>query len=238
MWSFRRWSAKAKQEIIDSRVTTTNNIVAAIARKTSRVKLLLNASGVGYYGFQSDEILDEDSPPGDDFLAEFATRWESAAIAAGDSGTRVVLCRFGNVFSGSGGALPKLITLARLHLGGYWGNGRQWLSWIHQEDLASVFLEIMASKEISGPVNFTAPNPVRNREMMETLSRLLQKRAIVPRIPGLILKIIAGEFADTFIHGQRVLPKKLLDNGFNFKYPSLSDSLRQILSTKVRRLPR
>lgn len=230
---FRRWSAKAKREIINSRVVATKNLVAAIARDRGRERHLFSASGIGYYGFHGDELLDESSPPGDDFLAEFATRWESAAMEAGKSGARVVLCRFGNVLSTSGGALPKLITLAKWHLGGYWGNGQQWMSWIHQEDLARVFLELLARRDITGPVNFTAPNPVRNQEMMETLSRLLQKKALVPRVPGLMLKLVAGEFANTFLEGQRVLPKKLLDSGFTFNYPALTDVLHQLLSTEA-----
>jgi uncharacterized protein (TIGR01777 family) len=226
---FRRWTRRGKQEILDSRILSTRNIVEALAGRRNKPTRFLSISGVGYYGFHGDEILEEDSPPGNDFLAQLARQWEDAAEGATKFGASVVLCRSGHVMGRGGGVLSKLAMISRLHLGGKWGNGMQWLSWIHESDLANIFLFLLEHKEIEGPVNVTAPNPVRNREMMKMLQQTLKARSVVPVVPAFLLKMVTGEFAGVFLNGQRVLPRRLLEQGYAFEYGELRKAMQDLL---------
>jgi hypothetical protein len=226
---FRRWSSKAKKEILDSRILTTRHMVEALAYRKDKRTHFFSISGIGYYGFGGDNILDENSPAGSDFLARVAVAWESEALRARKLGARVVLCRLGHVLGCSGGALSKFIMLSNLHLASQWGDGQQWLSWIHSQDMASIFLLLLDHEELEGPFNLTSPNPVRNREMLTVLGRLLGKNAYVPPIPGFLLRLILGEFATIFLKGQRVVPRRILDSGFCFKYPVLDEALQDLL---------
>jgi uncharacterized protein (TIGR01777 family) len=226
---FRRWSSKAKQEIVNSRILTTRNLVDALACRKHQETHFFSASGIGYYGFHGDDLLDENAIPGTDFIATLAARWESAAMGAGGFGTRVVLCRLGHVLGAGGSVLPKLITLSKLRLGSHWGSGRQWISWIHEDDMARVFLYLLERRDIVGPINVTAPHPVRNREMMDLLSQFLETQSLAPPVPGFVLRLLTGEFATVFLEGQRVVPRRLLESGFRFKYPSLNHALKEVL---------
>ncbi len=228
---FRRWNNKAKKEIFDSRILTTRHLVEALANRKGKETHLLNASGVGYYGFHRDEILDESSPPGNDFLAQLSSEWESEACNAKKFGVRVVLCRFGIVLGKEGGALSKMLPLFKLHLGSFLGNGKQWFPWIHICDVVNIFLFLLKDIRIEGPVNFTSPNPVLNKEMTKTLRGVLKKTTIVPFIPGFILKLILGKFAKVFLEGQRALPRKLMENGFIFQFPILEKALKNLLES-------
>lgn len=226
---FKRWSISHKKAIYDSRILTTQNIVDALAAKRGGRATLISASAVGYYGFHTDEILDENTPHGNDFLARVSHDWESAALKAREHGARVVLCRFGIVFGKKGGALAQMAKIYRLYLGSRLGDGKQWLSWIHEEDLASIFDFLIERKGIEGAVNCTAPNPVRNSELTKTMREVLRRPTIVPPVPGFMLRIMLGEFGDVLLKGQRVSPKILVDAGFTFQFPELREALINLL---------
>jgi uncharacterized protein (TIGR01777 family) len=225
---FTRWSDAYKQEIFDSRVSTTRNLVAALAAGDRR-QLFCSTSAVGYYGPRGDEVLTEDSPPDAGFLGELAKAWEAEALKAQDLGVRVVITRFGVVLGKDGGALGQMVPLFKKFLGGPIGSGVQWFSWIHQADHARAFRFIQTHPEISGPVNLTAPQPVRNRDLTRTLGRLLHRPTFVPA-PDFMVRLALGEFADTLLTGQHVLPKRLLDAGFTFDFPTIDTALANLLS--------
>lgn len=226
---FRRWSDSAKQEIRESRILTTRHIVKAIESRKGQETHLLSASAVGYYGFQEDGELDEKSPAGRGFLADVTREWESAALAAAASGARVALTRFGVVLGEGGGALDKMIPLFRWWLGSPLGSGRQWFSWIHRRDLAEIFAFLLDRPEISGPVNCTAPAPVRNEDMTRILGEVLKKPTFMPAVPGFVLSAVLGEFGSVLLKGQKVLPRRLLDAGFTFRFPELKQALFALL---------
>ena len=226
---FRRWTEKAQQEIANSRIIATRNIVDAMQIQSSKVKQFFSVSGVGYYGFHKDGVLDENAAQGTDFLASVAARWEQEAMKAAETGIRVIICRLGHVLGPSGGVLPRFLTLAKLHLASRWGNGEQWISWVHQADVAGALLFLLNNETISGPVNVTAPEPVKNHKLMEILSRLTGKRVLIPPIPEFLLRLITGEFSTVFVNGQRVIPRKLLTSGYTFKYSNLENAMQSLL---------
>ena len=223
---FKRWSKTYKQQIYDSRLLTTRNIVSALPVEKSIV--LCSASGAGYYGSRADDILDEDQPPGDDFLARLSIDWEAAALSAADKGIRAVTMRFGVIFAGSGGALSKMIPAFKAFVGGPMGNGRQWFPWIHLDDLMAALLFIFDHPQIAGPLNFCAPNPVTNRELAATLGKTLHRPAIMPA-PAFMMRLVLGEFSEVLLGSQRTVPRKLLDHGFEFQYPEIGQALEAIV---------
>jgi uncharacterized protein len=222
---FRRWTRKAKTLMRESRLQTTRNLVAALAGRKGRDKVLLSTSAVGYYGFHGDEFLDEASPSGEDFLASLARDWEGEALRAEPFGARVLLCRFGIVLGRRGGALSQMVPLFRKGLGSALGSGNQWFSWIHEQDLVNSFLFLLDQKGLSGPVNFTSPGPVTNRAFTKALGKALGRSTILPAVPGFVLKMLKGEFGTVLLKGQRVIPKKLLDAGFRFQFPDIQAAL-------------
>lgn len=226
---FKRWTTKTKQAIHDSRTGTTRNLVDAIAQGPGRVRLLLNASAVGYYGFHEEAVLHEGDGPGDDFLATVVRDWESAAQRAGDWGVRVALCRLGLVLGRRGGGLGMMAPLFRKGLGSRLGSGRQWFSWIHEHDLLRALQFLMVREDVSGPVNCTAPHPVRNRELTRTLAAVLHRPVLLPPAPGFMVRLLMGEFGSVVVKGQKVLPEKLLGMGFEFRYPELRPALEDLL---------
>jgi uncharacterized protein (TIGR01777 family) len=226
---FQRWTKKAKKMIRDSRILTTQNLVEGLAGRKGKDTLLINASAVGYYGFHEEEMLTEKSSPGSDFLAGLAEEWEGAAMEARHDGARVILCRFGIVLGPEGGALQKMTPLYRFYLGSPLGNGNQWFSWVHLGDLLDIFLFLIRKEELSGPVNCTAPEPVTNREMTRTLGNVLNRPVILPAMPGFLIRLILGEFGNTLLKGQRVIPKRLLDMGYPFRFPRIHEALKDIL---------
>ncbi|UCE97100.1 MAG: TIGR01777 family oxidoreductase [Dehalococcoidia bacterium] len=229
---FQRWTPKVKEIIISSRIKTTENVVSAIGDQKDQAITLLSVDGVGYYGFHDDELIDESVPPGSDFLAQLGIRWESAAKLAEEFGARVVICRFGVVMGKNGGALQQLTRIAKLGMGCQLGDGNQWFTWIHQDDLADILEYLIGNNSISGPVNVAAPNPVRNKELMQSIRRALKVPLLLPRVPGFMIRPIAGEFADVLLKGQRVIPMVLQENNYKFKYPSIEKALESILSKK------
>jgi uncharacterized protein (TIGR01777 family) len=230
---FHRWTPAYKKELRDSRLLTTHNLVQALADGKGEGKVLLSASAVGYYGFRGDEEVDEEGGPGSDFLALLARDWEGEAEKAARLGVRVIRCRFGIVLGEKGGALDPLVSLFRKGLGSPLGSGRQWFSWIHQEDLSNALLFLLQTEGLSGAVNCTSPNPVTNRELTRLLARALKKPAFLPPVPGFLLKLIMGEFGNVLLEGQRVVPRRLLDLGFTFRYPLIQEALEHLLSPKV-----
>ena len=225
---FSKWTEEHKKAIRESRVSTTQNIVEGIPSDPSKKITLFSTSAVGYYGFCGDEELIEDSPSGDDFLARIAKEWEGEALKARDKGARVVITRFGIVMGEKGGALSQMIPLFKKYIGGPIGNGKQWFSWVHIKDLAEAFAFLLKHPEISGPVNVCSPNPVRNRDLAKALGKVLQRPSFIPA-PGFMVKLVLGEFGSVILKGQRVIPRKLLDNGFIFQYPDIRKALQSIL---------
>ena len=192
--------------------------------------MLLNASAVGYYGFHGDEKITENEPPGSDYLALVCRDWESEAIKAEKAGVRVCRMRFGVVLESGGGALGQMLPLFKLGIGGRLGSGNQWFSWIHRVDLIEAALFLLGRDDgKGGEFNFTAPNPVANRELTRELAGALHRPAILPA-PGFAMKMILGEFADVLLKGQRVIPSRLLDMGFAFAFPDLNRALADILA--------
>lgn len=226
---FRRWTANYKRVIRESRIRTTRNIVEAIAGASDRSIHLLNASAVGYYGFHGDETIDEGGESGDDFLARVAHDWEAAAGSAREAGARVVLCRFGIIFGADGGALAQMVQNFRRYPVTVIGNGEQWVSWIHVDDLSAIFAFLLKREEIEGPVNCVSPNPVRNGELTELVAERLHKGVSRFRVPRFAIRLAMGEFADILTKGQRVRPEMLLENGFTFEYPKLEDALKDLV---------
>ncbi len=225
---FSKWTKKHKKAIRESRVNTTRNIVEGIPSRPERPVTLFSTSAVGYYGFCGDEELTEASLPGNDFLARIAREWEEEALKAREKSARVVITRFGIVMGEKGGALSQMIPLFRKYIGGPIGSGKQWFSWIHIKDLAEAFAFLLKHPEISGPVNVCSPNPVRNKDLAKTLGKTLHKPSFMPA-PGFVIKLVLGEFGSVILEGQRVIPKKLLENGFVFQYADIDKALQGIV---------
>lgn len=226
---FRRWTDSTKKEITESRIKGTKNLVEALKGRTGQETLLLSASAVGYYGFHVDEELDEESPPGEDFLATVAREWESAALEAEDYGVRAVVLRFGIVLGRRGGALKQMVPLFKWGLGSPLGSGRQWFSWIHEHDLAEIFLTLVERGDIRGPVNCTSPNPIRNRDFTKALGRALNRPTFMPAVPAFVMRLVYGEFGSILVKGQKVIPRKLIQSGFSFNFPEVGGALKNLL---------
>jgi hypothetical protein len=230
----QRWTSAARRRIRESRVAGTAALARALAEMERKPRVLLSASAVGVYGNRGDETLDEQSATGNDFLAEVCTAWEAATAPAKDAGIRVVLLRSGLVLSRDGGVLAKMLTPFKLGIGGHLGSGRQWMSWISMDDYSRAVNFLLATTAISGPVNVVAPNPVTNAEFTRTLGRVLARPSFFP-VPKLALNLLLGELAhDTVLASQRVVPRRLLEAGFDFQHPTLESALRAALTQSGR----
>ena len=224
-----RWSKAKKKKILSSRVAITRQIVRGLEKvNDGKKRVLVSASAVGYYGDKGTEKLRESDHPGDDFLAKVCQRWEAEALKGEEFGARVVLIRTGIVLGKNAGALKKMMIPYSFGAGGPLGDGRQYFSWIHLEDIAEAYLFALENKEIRGGVNATAPNPVNMKEFSRSLGKVLKKPAII-KTPGFALDLLMGEVAKTITTGQRAIPFKLLDKGFEFKYPYVYQALEDIL---------
>ncbi len=226
---FCRWTRPNKRTIQESRIETTRNVVEGLSGREGKETVLISASGTGYYGFREEEGLGEEAPEGSDFLAVLSKEWEAEAEKAREYGVRVALCRLGVVFGRNGGALKKMAPAFRAGLGSPLGKGNQWFSWIHEKDLADIFLFLLSRKDASGPVNCTAPHPVRNSELTRELGRALRRPTFLPSLPGPLLKMALGEFSQVFLEGQCAVPARLLDLGFDFRFPTLDKALADLL---------
>ena len=225
----KRWTAEQKQKIEGSRAGATRAIVEAIRGSKRKPFFLINASAVGYYGPHENEELTEESPAGKDYLAQTCQKWEMEALRAETLGIRVVRLRIGIVLEKGGGALAKMLPPFQLGLGGPLGSGRQWMSWIHREDLTGLILWAIEKKEIRGALNATAPVPVTMKEFAGTLGRALHRPAIFP-VPEFVVKFLLGEMSEMLLKGQRVLPKRALSSGYSFQFPKLEQAFQGILA--------
>jgi uncharacterized protein (TIGR01777 family) len=222
-----RWTNSVKQEILASRIKATKALVAAINDGYIQPKVLINASAVGYYGPCGDEEKTEETGAGQDFLAQVCQEWENEAYKVQNPITRVITARIGLVL-GAEGALNKMVLPFKIYLGGSLGSGSQWLSWIHINDLTRLIMFMMEYRELSGPINATAPEPVRMKTFCSVLGKVLNRPSWLP-VPELMLKIALGEMAEMLLHGQRVVPKKAINAGFEFRYPNLRLALEDVL---------
>lgn len=222
-----RWTSDRKQEIINSRTLTTQKLVEAIAQADPKPQVLINASAIGYYGTSETATFDETSPTGNDFLASVCQAWEAEAQKVKDAGVRLVILRFGVVL-GEGGALAKMIPPFKLFAGGPLGNGRQWFSWIHLDDVVNLILFSLRQSNVQGVLNATAPNPVRMSELCDNLGQVLSRPSWLP-VPGVVLDMLLGDAAKVVLEGQQVLPKRALDYEFEYQYPTIQGALSEIL---------
>ncbi len=223
----QRWTPDVKRRIHDSRVKSTENIISAIGKVRHKPKVFICASAIGIYGNRGDEVLTEESVPGTGFLADTCRAWEAEADRARNYGMRVVKIRIGFVLGKDGGALQKMVPAFKMFVGGKLGSGKQWMPWVHVNDVAEVFAYAV-NNEISGVWNATAPNPVRNSEFTKELASVLGRPALFP-VPPPALKLAFGEFAQHMVDSARVVPEKLTKAGFQFQYPELSGALRNLL---------
>jgi uncharacterized protein (TIGR01777 family) len=220
-----RWTDTRKRELVGSRVESTRQVVAAIRAASTPPAALISASAVGYYGDRGSESLDESASPGDDFLAMLSRQWEEAAREA-EGITRVALLRTGLVLDPGEGALAPMVPLFKLGLGGPWGSGEQWWSWIHVADEIGLIL-FAIDNDLSGPINLTAPNPVTVNEFARGLGSALGRPALI-RAPAFAMRLAMGEMADALLASQRVVPERALGAGYAFRYPDLAGALADL----------
>ena len=225
-----RWTPEKKKSIRDSRVTGTNNLAQALAQANLKPAVFVCSSAIGYYGNRGDEVLTEESQPGQGFLPDVCREWEQATRTAADAGIRTVQIRTGVVLSPKGGALAEMIIPFKIGVGGRIGSGKQWMSWIDVDDMVGGILHVLNTEGIRGPVNFVAPNPVTNREFTKTLASVLSRPAIFP-LPALMVRLAFGEMGETVLLGsQRVQPSQLVSSGYSFHFKSLQPALKNALS--------
>lgn len=229
----RRWTAAYKRLIASSRVQSTHQIVSGIqaVESAQRPQVFINASAVGYYGDAGDQALDEDSSPGEDFLARVVVEWEKEAMRAGKLGVRLVLLRTAVVLDEGGGALKKMTMPFRFFAGGPIGSGRQFMPWIHWRDVIGLIDLALTETQLHGPLNAAAPQAVRNREFAQTLGRALHRPSWLPA-PKLMLRIALGELANSLTASQRVVPAKALHFGYSFTFSDLSSALESLIETQ------
>ncbi|MCM3573523.1 MULTISPECIES: TIGR01777 family oxidoreductase [Mesobacillus] len=222
-----KWTDEYKQKIIASRLQATDEVKRIIKMMPKKPSVLVNASAVGYYGTSLSKEYTEQSNKGNDFLAATVDQWEASAAEVNVMGVRSVFCRFGVILDKTAGALPRMVLPYKFFAGGKIGSGKQWLSWIHIEDVVRGIIFTIENNKINGPVNFTAPCPVKMDQFGETLSRIIKRPHWMP-VPSFALKLLLGEMSILVLEGQRAIPEKMLNAGFTFRYPELQDALIEI----------
>lgn len=228
------WTKERKKIIIDSRVDSTLLLKTHIARKKTPLKAYIAASAVGYYGNRGDQLLNESDPPGSEgFLAESVTVWEEAIKKVGETGVRLAAIRIGIVLSTQGGALEKILLPFKFFNGAYFGNGQQWMSWIHIDDLCRMFVEAIENEQLTGFYNGVAPNPERNKEFVYKVKEALGKPALIVPAPAFALRAAMGEMADVVFDSTRVSSAKIEEAGFKFQHPNLTPALKDLLRRKI-----
>ena len=225
-----KWNAEKKRQVRESRVISTYRLVESLSKAETKPSVLVCASAIGYYGEGGDNEFTEDSPPGDDFLAELCQAWEAEAQKAETAGIRAVQVRIGLVLGKDGGVLQPMLTPFKMGVGGKLGSGKQWMSWVHLDDVIGIILYALENPQISGVLNATAPVPIRNTDFTKTLGRVL-KRPTLFRVPTFALKLKLGEFTEFVLMSQRVLPKKTLSSGYEFRHTDLESALRESLES-------
>ena len=225
----QRWTDTVKQQLRDSRLITTADLVEYLKRAKQKPEVFISGSAIGVYGLHGDEKLDEQASGDDSFSSKLCRDWEAQAAEAEALGIRCCYLRTGVVLGKNGGALSKMLPPFKMALGGPMGSGQQWMSWVHMDDLVGAILYTLETPSIQGPINGTAPNPVTNKAFSKTLGAALNRPAIIP-MPEFVLKLMMGEMAEELLlSGQRVVPAKLTQSGFEFKYPHLDGALRDII---------
>jgi uncharacterized protein (TIGR01777 family) len=225
-----RWTNARKKLLRTSRVDSTRALVAALGKMNAKPGVLLSASAVGFYGNRGDEILTEESAPGNDFLGNLAKDWEAEALRAEQFGTRVVLARFGIILASEGGALPEMMLPFKFGVGGRIGDGKQWMSWVALEDVVAALRLALIKSELRGPINVVAPEPVRNADFVKELAKAMHRPAIFPA-PAFALRLAMGEMADAILlSSQRAVPQKLTREGYSFASRNLKDAFETVFS--------
>lgn len=224
----KRWSPTRKQALLDSRLLTTQKLLDEMGNMSKPPSCLINASAVGFYGDQGDTDVDETTAPVDDFGHQLCQQWEQLATRAEALGVRVCIVRIGLVIGRDGGFLEKMLPPFKLGLGGRFGSGQQWMSWVHRDDLVRMMIWLLEHQECSGVYNATAPYPVRNKDFTNILARKLKRPALLP-MPSFVASALFGEMAGLLLTGQRVLPRRITEAGFKYKYPDLKTALTDVL---------
>jgi uncharacterized protein (TIGR01777 family) len=225
----QRWTDDAKRRIMESRRTGTRNLIAAIAGVERKPRVLVNQSAIGVYGDRGEAMVDESAEPGEGYDAEVVREWEAAARQVEPAGLRVVIVRTGHVLDPRGGLLGELLPPFKLGVGGPLAGGRQYMSWVHIDDEIGILLWALDNEKVSGVVNSTAPHPVTNREFSQAIGRALHRPAAMP-VPGFVLDLKFGsEFGKVLRGGQRVMPRRALDLGYEFRYPEIDGALKSLL---------
>ena len=225
---FGRWTESYKKAIYDSRILSTRALVEHFKIQNKKPSVFVCASAVGFYGDRGEEVLDESQSPGTDFLAHVCVDWEAEAAKARELGVRVVSIRTGIVLGAGGGMLGTLLPIFRLGIGGPMGSGRQWFSWVHMDDLIKIYETAVLDARLQGGVNAVAPESVRNSELVSEMGKVLHRPTIIP-LPGFVLRIIVGQFADAILGSQRIVPTKLAAVNFQYTYPTLTSALAEII---------
>jgi uncharacterized protein (TIGR01777 family) len=224
-----RWTQAKKRRILHSRLDAGKAVVEAVTQAQRKPKVVIQSSGIGYYGSRSDEIIDESSSPGKGFLSEVAQEWEGSTKDVESLGSRHVIIRTGVVLGADGGALPRLLTPFRLFVGGPLGGGKQWFPWIHLDDEVGAIRFLIEREDLGGAFNLTAPEPLRMKDFCRVLGKVMRRPSWF-RVPGSLLRLIFGEMAkEVLLSGQKALPKRLLDAGYDFRYASVESALQEIL---------
>ncbi len=224
----QRWTPQVRKRIRESRVLGTRNLVETLGKLEQPPATLVSVSAVGYYGDRGEEELDESSKPGEGFLAEVCQEWEAEAARAAEFGVRVVRPRIGMVLGIGGGALEQMLPPFKMFMGGQLGNGKQWMSWVHLEDLVSLLRHALETPEVSGPMNAIAPNPVRNKQFTRILARTIRRPALFT-VPEQGLKALFGDMAEIMLASQRVLPRVAQESGYKYLFPDLGQALKHLL---------
>lgn len=225
----QRWNDQVKRRIRDSRVRATKNLVDGIVAAEPQPPVLVNQSAVGIYGDRGDALLDESQDPAQGFLPDIVVDWEAAARQAEGAGVRVAITRTGHVLDPSGGLLKQLLLPFRLGVGGPLGSGAQWMPWIHRDDQVALLLWALADERVSGVLNSASPNPVTNKEFSRTLGRVLRRPAVIPAPRFAVVALRGSELADEVTTSQRIVPRRPLDLGFQFRFTHLEPALRDLL---------
>lgn len=223
-----RWTPERKKLLMDSRVVTTTKLVEAIAAAAIKPKVFVSTSAIGFYGTSETETFDEFSAAGSDYLAEICKNWEAAAASVKTTGTRLVILRFGIVL-GMGGAIGKMLPPFKLFAGGPIGTGKQWFSWIHQDDVVALIMQALSQDSMEGVYNATAPHPVTMNDLCTEMGKTLGRPSWLP-VPAFVLETMLGEGASLVLEGQKVLPKRSIESGFKFGYASVGEALKQVLA--------
>ena len=224
----KRWSNDFKKIVLESRELSTKNLVEAIKSADKKPEVFISASGIGYYGDCGEAVLDETSPKGNDFLADVCDVWESEAQKIGDYGIRNVQIRTGLVLSPEDGVLKQMLLPFKLYIGGPLGNGNQWWSWLHIDDIVDIYLYALDNSQLQGPLNAASPNPVRMKEFANSFGKILKRPSLFP-VPKFVLKIVIGETAEVVTASQKIDVQKLLNDGYRFKFEKLNDALSNLL---------